>query len=1251
MAQGTTKGVPIDIDGTLSQNSDLLVASQKATKTYVDNGLLLKQDIIGYTPVNKGGDTMLGNLILNANPTLPLQAATKDYIDTLINGIDWKQAAIAGTVASLPAYTVTGSGQVLTGNSNGAIPSATTDGVTLALGNRVLVKSETSTLTPNNGIYVVTQVGDGSNPFILTRSQDSNTSSELSEATLSISSGSTLSNTQWHCNPASTPITIGTTYLTFAQIGSGTYTAGSGLTLISNVFSIATNGVTDAMIQSATNWNTAYSSRITTANAPLSISSNTISITQATNSVDGYLSSTDWTTFNNKQNTITLTTTGSSGSSTFGANILNIPTYTLSGLGGVPTSRTLTINGTAYDLSLDRSWSVGTVTSVAALTIGTSGTDITSSVANSSTTPVITLNIPTASATNRGALSSTDWNTFNGKQDTITLTTTGTSGAATFTSNTLNIPQYQSVLTNPVTGTGTTNEIAYWTSSSAIGSLTTATYPSLTELSYVKGVTSAIQTQLNGKQGTLTLTTTGTSGAATLVGNTLNIPQYSGGGSMAIGGTVTSGTAGSILFINPTATLAQDNANLFWDNTNNRLGIGTATPAYAITANKNSNTGEYIYINNSNAGTAAIAGMFINASAGAFTLQAISSGFTPDTVNNIYPNSARLRSSAGLTNGLYFTTGTTAPMYWGTNDVLRMIVFGSTGNVLIQNGGTFTDAGYRLDVNGLSRFQDTLLVRKNQNALTDLGASNTTAGTTARATLSLTSDSGFFRISKLSNSYTSGSPTLFSAGDTLLANSSGGNLVIYNQVATGIIRLTAGGQNAAHVTIGTTGITTFTNQITSTLANSTTTGGGQLYLNGATGNRIDFNQNGVAAPAFTTRSAGTKLVLFPGISATTTDFALGIEGGALWSSVGEATSIYSFKWYAGVTNILTLTGAGVMTLSRNQNAQTALTVSNTTSGTSGYSSLILTSDATSGSLTLSKLSGAYTTYKIFVAKDVTIYNSGGGGDIAFLNDFASGTIKFAAGGSSTAQLTIAANGNITQSVNQNATTTLTIGNTTSGTSAGTAIVLGSDSSSSCSLGKFSATTTAIKIIAAKDAYFYNDSTSGGDIAILNNFACGTIKMAAGGSSVSQLVLKTTGQLQLDNYTSTSAFTGTAAGYLAFDSSGNILSAAAPGGSSTVTFNRQTASYTLVLADAGKMVEMNVATANNLTIPLNSSVAFAIGTQIDVTQYGAGQTTFVATSGVTIRSTNGWLKMNARYGAATLIKVNTDEWYLFGNINA
>ena len=99
----------------------------------------------------------------------------------------------------------------------------------------------------------------------------------------------------------------------------------------------------------------------------------------------------------------------------------------------------------------------------------------------------------------------------------------------------------------------------------------------------------------------------------------------------------------------------------------------------------------------------------------------------------------------------------------------------------------------------------------------------------------------------------------------------------------------------------------------------------------------------------------------------------------------------------------------------------------------------------------------------------------------------------------------------------------------------------------------------------------------------------------------------------------------------------------------ITVNRQTASYTLVLADAVKIVEMNSASANNLTVPPNSSVAFSIGTQIMVAQYGAGQTTFVQGSGVTIRSEGGKLKLTGQYAAGTLLKIGTDEWYLFGNL--
>jgi hypothetical protein len=160
--------------------------------------------------------------------------------------------------------------------------------------------------------------------------------------------------------------------------GSGAYNSTTG------VITIPTN---NTQITNGSNYITLAS---LSATSPLSYNNTTgaFTIAQATTSTSGYLSSTDWNTFNSK--------------------------------------------GT------------GTVTSVAALTLGTTGTDVSSSVATSTTTPVITLNIPTASATNRGALSSTDWTTFNNKQ---------------------------AALTNPVTLSGsiTTNYHTKWTGTNTIG--------------------------------------------------------------------------------------------------------------------------------------------------------------------------------------------------------------------------------------------------------------------------------------------------------------------------------------------------------------------------------------------------------------------------------------------------------------------------------------------------------------------------------------------------------------------------------------------------------------------------------------------------------------------------------------------------------------------------------------------------------------------------------------------------------------
>lgn len=98
---------------------------------------------------------------------------------------------------------------------------------------------------------------------------------------------------------------------------------------------------------------------------------------------------------------------------------------------------------------------------------------------------------------------------------------------------------------------------------------------------------------------------------------------------------------------------------------------------------------------------------------------------------------------------------------------------------------------------------------------------------------------------------------------------------------------------------------------------------------------------------------------------------------------------------------------------------------------------------------------------------------------------------------------------------------------------------------------------------------------------------------------------------------------------------------------TVT-NAQVASYTLVLADSGKMVEMNNASANTLTIPPNSSVALPVGTTITVLQTGAGQCTLTAGAGVTINYTPG-LKLRAQWSSATIIKRATDTWVALGDL--
>ena len=102
----------------------------------------------------------------------------------------------------------------------------------------------------------------------------------------------------------------------------------------------------------------------------------------------------------------------------------------------------------------------------------------------------------------------------------------------------------------------------------------------------------------------------------------------------------------------------------------------------------------------------------------------------------------------------------------------------------------------------------------------------------------------------------------------------------------------------------------------------------------------------------------------------------------------------------------------------------------------------------------------------------------------------------------------------------------------------------------------------------------------------------------------------------------------------------------------VAINAQTGtSYTTVLSDDGKLITLDNAASITLTIPPNSSVAYGIGTQINLMTLAAGVVTITAGAGVTIRSDGSKLKLNAQYAVATCLKIASDTWVAVGNLKA
>lgn len=248
---------------------------------------------LGYTPLNKAGDTMSGTLNMGSNyitdvldPVNAQDAATKAYVDSVATGLEILQPVRASTTGNLSATYNNGTAGVgATLTNNGTQAALALDGVNLSTSDRVLVKNQTSQL--QNGIYTVTTVGDSSTNWVLTRSTDfdepGSPDIEPGDYVL-VLEGSTHANTGWVQTASVTA--VGTDSIIFEQFSSSnTYTAGTGLQLSGNQFSntgvLSNVAGTGISVSSSTGNVTITNTGVTsvTAGTGISVSASTGSVT------------------------------------------------------------------------------------------------------------------------------------------------------------------------------------------------------------------------------------------------------------------------------------------------------------------------------------------------------------------------------------------------------------------------------------------------------------------------------------------------------------------------------------------------------------------------------------------------------------------------------------------------------------------------------------------------------------------------------------------------------------------------------------------------------------------------------------------------------------------------------------------------------------------------------------------------------------------------------------------------------------
>jgi predicted heme/steroid binding protein len=869
------------------------------------------------------------------------------------------------------------------------------------------------------------------------------------------------------------------------------------------------------------------------------------------------------------QPTITLTTTGTSGASTLISNTLNIPNYGSALTGYVPTSRQLSINGTAYDLSADRTWSVGTVTSVAALTLGTTGTDLSSTVATGTTTPVITLNVPTASAANRGALSAADWSTFNTKVGGVTATTPlFSSGGST---PNLTIQQSSGSQAGYLSSTDWTTFNNKQAAGNYITSLTgeaTATGPGAAAVTLNNAsVTGKVLTGVNITGGTILSTDSILTGFGKLqnqVNGLIGGSIYQGTWNAATNTpTLTSsvGTQGYYYIVSVAGTTNLNGITDWFvgdwaifnggvwqqvDNTDAVVSVNGQTGAVSLTTDNISEGVTNLYYTD----TRARAALSFAAGSGAYN--------STTGVITIPTNTSQ------LTNGANFITlaslsGTAPIVYSNTTGAISITQAGTASNGYLSStdwntfnnkqaaltnpvlaSGSWT-SNYIPKINGTYTLTNSLLydggssIGVNTNAPYD----STQFKLDINGGLLIKNASGVpAQLVLINGNPATGGDNAFivhSVGGIFTANWAQLQTYYGASVASGALRLQP---TAGQILIGSTTASAFKVDITGTLKAS-----GQLTL----GSTITNGTYTYTLPGATGTLALTSQ-LTGGTVTSVAALTIGTTGTDLSSTVANSTTTPVITLNvptASATNRGALSAADWTTFN---NKQAALTNPVTGTGTTNYISKFTGTSTIGNSIIFDNGSavGVNTntpTYLFNVNQaadvwhaafgDVTttgqmlriggnassgatkystlgayINNSGNTGTLLVLQRDGGNVII---GGSSTVSDSgdlFQVKGNVQIRNNYNGLTRINIVNTTAGASSYVETSYTTDAAGNASIGKYSTTTTAYKFISASSSYIYNGGS--GNLAIINDFATGAILLGAGGSSTAHLTITSGG---------------------------------------------------------------------------------------------------------------------------------------------